>query len=737
MDIRRSSLLLDRWPRFAARRPWWVLGGALAVVIAIMFVWREFRGSYSDQFSLPHSESQQARDLLKARFPAAAGDTATVAVRAPAGLSDPDVQARVSTFVSDLKTLPDVTNATSPYGQPGTISADGTIARISVQYDQTSLEITRSSVQALAGLRSRISTPDFQVEIGGSIIRKIERPSLGNAEFFGVAAAVVILLIAFGSVVAMGLPIVTALLATGVGLLITGVLARFVDLPNFTSEFAAMIGLGVGIDYSLLIVTRFREGIADNMSVEDAIAQAAATAGRSVLFAGVTVVIAMLGLWAVGLPFASWLGTSAAIVVALSVTVALMVQPAILRLVGHRIDRWRLPFMTAASHESQAGFAYRLSRVIQRAPIPTAVVSLSILLTLAIPLLRLQLGSSDAGNNPASFTSRRAYDLLSEGFGPGFNGPILVAVRIDTPDHAETLAAVDGLPGKIGQITGVASVSEVRYNAGKTAATVSVTPASSPQSQQTSELVHRLRTDMAPDLKDSGATAFIGGSTAAFIDIADRLTSRLPLLLGTVIGLSFLLLMAVFRSVLVPLKAAFMNLLAISAAFGVLVAIFQWGWFGGIIGIRPGPIESFLPMFLFAILFGLSMDYVVFLVSRIREEWLASGDSSASVARGLSLTTRLITAAAAIMVAVFVSFAFGDNRTIKEFGIGLAAAILIDATLIRLVLVPAFMEIAGDLNWWFPHWLDRLVPRISIEGQHLFPTQVARAPAATRAGDSD
>jgi RND superfamily putative drug exporter len=716
--VKTRSFLFDRWPRLAFRHPWLVLAGTLVIIVALGIVWREFRGSYSDQFSLPNVESQRAADLLRSRFPSQAGDSATVVVRAPAGFSDPQVRARVDTLVHDLNALPEVTEVTSPYVQSNTISSDGTIARIVVQYDNRGQDIARSSVEALADLRARSSTSNFQVEVGGQVIRRIERPSFGNTELFGVAAAVVILLIAFGSVVAMGLPIVSALLTLGAGLLITGLLTRIANLPSFTPEFGAMIGLGVGIDYALLVVTRFREGLANNLSLEDAIAGAASTAGRSVLFAGSTVVIAMLGLWAIGLPFVSWLGTSAAIIVALSVGIALVVQPAILRLVGHRIDRWRLPFLPTVSREGESGFGYNLSRLIQRAPLPALAVSLGILITLAIPLLRLQLGSSDAGNNPTSFTSRRAYDLLSHGFGPGFNGPIIVVVRVDTPS---ALPAVDALPSQIQRVQGVAGVSSVRYNQDKTAATISVTPTTAPQAQATKQLVHRLRQDIAPDLKGTGATALVGGTTAAFIDIGDRITSRLPFLFAAVIGLSFLLLMAVFRSVLVPIKAALMNLLAIGAAYGVLVAIFQWGWFSGIIGVRPGPIESFLPMFLFAILFGLSMDYEVFLVSRIREEWLVSRDSSASVARGLSLTTRLITAAAAIMVAVFISFAFGNNRTIKEFGIGLAAAIFIDATLIRLVLVPAFMEVAGDLNWWFPRWLDRLLPRISVDAPLVQP----------------
>ena len=738
MDQPRS-FIFDRYPRFAARHPWRVLAVTLAIVAALVVSARAFGGSYTDSFSVPNTEAQRAIDLLQARFPSQAGDSSTtVVVHAPAGINTPQVRAQVDQLMAELKKLPEVAGVASPYTQPNAISKDGTIARIGLLYDTKAQDVRTSSIQALANLRGQVSTPGFQVEVGGQLIRHVEMGGLGNTELIGVGAAVIILLIAFGSVVAMGLPIVSALLALGAGLLGITVMARFVSLPSFTSQFGAMIGLGVGIDYALLTVTRFREGLAQKLSLEDAIAQAGATAGRSVLFAGTTVVIAMLGLWAVGLPFVSWLGTSAALIVALSVAVTLFVQPAILRLVGHHIDSWRLPFLPTVSHESEAGLGYRWSRVIQRAPIPALVLSLGALLIMAVPLLSLRLGSSDAGNNPTAYTSRRAYDLLSQGFGPGFNGPILLVVRVDTPDDPATIARVEALPAALKRIAGVDAASPPRFNAAKTAAIITVTPTTSPQSAATSVLVQRLRTDLAPTLQGSGATVLVGGATAMFIDIGDRIASRLPLFFGAVIGLSFLLLMAVFRSVLVPLKAALMNLLAIGAAYGVLVAVFQWGWLGGLIGVRPGPVESFLPMFLFAILFGLSMDYEVFLVSRIREEYLLSRDASASVARGLSLTTRLITAAAAIMVSVFVSFAFGDNRIIKEFGIGLATAIFVDATLVRLVLVPAFMQVAGDWNWWFPGWLDRLIPRISVEGHHLLPPPARRPePVPVRAQHRD
>ncbi len=712
----RPSFLFDTWPRRAARHPWRVIGATVAVLAALIFLSSAYGGQYEDAFSINGTESQAAVDVLQARFPQAAGDTTTVVVHAPGGINDAATRARVDALVADLRALPDVAEVTSPYDEQFAISPDGTIARIDVEHTKKARDLPRSSITALTGLRKRSDAPpEFQVEVGGPTIQRLEHAAgFGRTELIGISAAIIVLLVAFGSVVAMGLPIVTALLALGMGMLLVSVGARFVPVPSQTSQFGSMIGLGVGIDYALLIVTRFREGLARKLSIEDAIAQAAATAGRSVLFAGVTVVIAMLGLWAVGIQFVAALGTAAAIVVSLAVLIALVVMPAILGLIGRRIDRWRVPLLPTVSYESESGLGYRWSRVIQRAPVPALAVSLGVLLTLAVPLLSIQIGSSDAGNNPEKFTSRRAYDLLSHGFGPGFNGPILIALRIDDARGAETVAA---LPGRLAQMPGIVKVTEPRFNEDRSAATMMVIPATAPQEQATADLVHDLRRITGEETKGSGATAFVGGNTASFIDIADKIMERLPWLFASVIGLSFLLLMAVFRSVLVPLKAAVMNLLAIGAAYGVVVAVFQWGWFAGPLGVaKTGPIESFLPMFLFAVLFGLSMDYEVFLVSRIREEYLRTRDSTLAVARGLSVTTRLITAAAAIMVAVFLSFALGDERVIKEFGIGLATAIFIDATIVRLVLVPALMQLMGDANWWFPSWLDRIVPRISVDG---------------------
>lgn len=733
MEATTESLLFSRWPRTAARHPWRVLAGAVAVAIALGLASVAWRGSFTDQFSAPGTESQRAIDLLRQRFPQQAGDTAFVVVKADAGFDDASTRDRVNTLLAELEALPHVVEVASPFEARGAISLDRRIARIAVLYDARARDLPRESVEALDRLRERWDAPGFQVEIGGNVIRVIERPEMGRAELVGISAAVVVLLVAFGSVVAMVLPIGTALLALGLGLLVISLATRFVALPSFTPQFAAMIGLGVGIDYALLIVTRFREALSRGLEVEDAVVEASSTAGRSVLFAGGTVVVAMLGLWAIGTRFVADLGTAAAVIVTFSVAVALLVTPAMLAVVGRNIDRWRAPFVPAVTHESERGFGYRLSRVIQRAPLPALLLALGLLVTLALPLTRIRLGSSDAGSNPTSFTSRRAYDLLSEGFGPGFNGPILIAASIDDPRDAKL---IEQLPERLSGLPDVAFVAPPRFNEDRTAATITLVPMSAPDARETSTLVHALRQRLRQEIAGSGVTAYVGGTTAAFIDIGERITARLPALIAIVIGLSFVLLMMAFRSILVPVKAALMNLLAIGAAYGVVVAVFQWGWLGRIIGVaRTGPIESFLPMFLFAILFGLSMDYEVFLVSRIREEHLRTGDASGAVARGLSLTTRLISAAAAIMVAVFLSFAFADQRVIKEFGIGLATAVFLDATVVRLVLVPSVMQLLGEANWWFPAALDRVLPRLAIERPPLHEPRPSLSPTPT-AGSS-
>jgi RND superfamily putative drug exporter len=704
------SLLFERWPRFAHRHARVVLAGALAVLVPLAVLWSLAAGEYGSSFSLPGTEAQQLFDALRDRFPSNAGDQVTVVVKTAAGTDDAATKAQVEALRKDLTALPQVTGVSSPYDSPGALSSDKKVARITVQYAEQASSVDKSDAKALIDLVKRDSKPGFQVEAEGAVVRLAEREPPGSSELIGIAAAIIILLVAFGSIVAMGLPIVTALIGLSSGFFLIGLASRFVSMPSFAPQFIGMIGIGVGIDYALLVVSRYREEVGRGNSGEDAAVTAIGTAGRSVFFAGGTVVIALLGLWASGIAAIGWLGTAGAVIVAIMVAVAILILPALLRFAGPYLDRWRVPGIGAPSVDSTSGIAYRWSRLVQRYPLVCLVVSLGFLLLLAAPVLALQLGTSDAGNNPTTFTSRRAYDLITEGFGPGANGPVLVGVIIDNPD---AVVNVQELPASLADFPDVQQVSPPRFNDDKSAALITVLPKSSPQDHATVDLIHHLREDLHSKFRGTGATPLVGGSTALFIDVGDEQSARLPWFFAGVLALSFLLLLAVFRSLLVPLKAVAMNLLSILASFGILVAIFQWGWLAGLIGVdKEGPVEAFLPMMLFAVLFGLSMDYEVFLVSRIREEYLKSGDNSEAVARGLSVTSRVITAAAAIMVAVFGAFALSDQRVIKEFGVGLACAILIDATVVRLVLVPSVMQLAGRWNWWMPGRLDRLVPRL-------------------------
>lgn len=716
---KHESLLFEKWPRFAYRHARLVLLGTVLGVIGLGVLFGFAGGAYSDEFTIPNAESQRLFDLLEERFPARAGDTATVVVKADNGLEDAAAQERLTKLLVSLDALPHVIGVSDPRETGFDISQDGKTARIEVQYDQRANDLDVHDEKALLDLLKATRTEGFQAEAGGRVVEQFEDEPPGSAEAIGIGAAIVILLLAFGSLVAMGLPIITALVGLTSGFFLVSVGAQFVPMPNFTAQFAAMIGIGVGIDYALLVVNRFREAEASGYSNEESTLIAAATAGRSVFFAGGTVMIALLGLWASGIESIGWVGTAGALIVGLMVIAAVGVLPAVLRFAGPYVDRWRIPLLAAPAGNLDKGMGYRLSRIVQSRPLLCLALAGGLMLLLTAPVLDLRTGTSDAGNNPTSFTSRRAYDLLSEGFGPGTNGPILVGLIIDNPDEA-TLAKVQALPEQLRAEEGVQQVSPVQFNETRSAAVVQVIPASAPQDQGTVDLINLLRRDLRADFRGSGAEPLVGGSTALFIDVGNHVTNRVPIFLGAVIALSFVLLMAVFRSVLVPLKAALMNLLSIGASFGILVAIFQWGWFGDVLGVsREGPVESFLPMMLFSVLFGLSMDYEVFLVSRIREEYVATGDNTESVARGLSATTRVITAAAAIMVCVFAAFGLSNQRVVKEFGIGLATAIFLDATVVRLVLVPSLMQLAGDWNWWMPQWLDRILPRLHFDG-HAF-----------------
>jgi RND superfamily putative drug exporter len=560
----------------------------------------------------------------------------------------------------------------------------------------------------------------LQIELGGEVVTRALAPPQGPAELIGLLAAIVILFIAFGSLLAMGLPVMTAIFGVGIGGVFVTLFSHIITVPSFAPQVAFTIGLGVGIDYALLIVTRFRAGLHDGLSPEDATVLALTTSGRATLFAGCTVIISLLGMFAMGIGFIYGLAIGAVAAVLMTMLASVTLLPAIMGFAGLKLagkERQR-------KHHRESA-AYRWSRQVQRRPMVMALASLIVLITIALPLFSIHLGVADHGNDPKSLTTRKAYDLLARGFGPGSNGPVILAAELKGATTKESLGA---FAETVKKDVDVAFVAPLNVNQAGSAAVAIVIPKGAPQDRSTEKLVHRLRAEM----KTAGVAGHVGGVTAAFIDAGDQVGARLRYMVTAVIILSFLLLMAVFRSVLVPVKAAIMNLLSIGAAYGVVVAIFQWGWGGDVIGIgRPGPIEFWVPMMLFTILFGLSMDYEVFLLSRVREEYLVSHDNASAVADGLAATARVITAAAAIMIAVFSSFIFGDLRVLKLLGLGMASAIFIDASIIRMVLVPATMEMLGDANWWFPKWLDRIVPRISVEAPPDFarPTTSIPMPA--------
>ena len=689
-----------------------VVLGWIAVVVALTMAAGSIGSAFEEGFGAGDGDSGRATQRLEARFPARAGDTGELVVFAEGGIDTPAAEATVDAVLSNIERVPGITGTLSPFDPAGARlrSRDPSIAYAEIAFAERATKVPAATADAVRALAADASTDAVQLEVGGRMFNTMQ--STGPAEVIGLAAAIIILLLAFGSVLAMGLPIAIALFGIGAGFAVISLLSHIATVPEFTTQLAAMIGLGVGIDYALFIVTRFRQGLHDGLEPREAVLLAIDTAGRSVLFAGATVVISLGGLFLMGVPFIRGLGAGAAATVLMMMIASVTLLPALLGFTGTGIDRLHLPAFHRHEGASRTSIWFRWSRIIQARPWPAFLAGFVVLVVLAIPMLGIRLGFSDAGNDPPTETTRRAYDLLSEGFGPGFNGPLVLAA--DTPSGAESLA---GLRTALVETPGVAAVTPAIPNPAGDAAIIQVIPTSSPQSERTNELVDRLRARVIPAaLRATDARVLIGGITASGIDTSDALASRLPLFVGAVLAFSFLLLMAVFRSLFVPVKAVVMNLLSIGASYGVIVAIFQWGWGAGLLGIEGGaPIEPFVPMMLFAIVFGLSMDYEVFLLSRVREEYDRTGDNGLAVADGLAATARVITAAAAIMVTVFASFVLGEQRLLKLFGLGLASAIFIDATLVRIVLVPATMELLGDRNWWFPRWLDRIVPRLHVE----------------------
>ncbi|MFE9441267.1 MMPL family transporter [Streptomyces sp. NPDC006602] len=688
--------------------------------------------AYSNDYEVPGTESGRATQLLRDGFPDLGGDSDTVVWHTTSGtVRAADVEQAMTRTLDRIEALPGVAAVSGPYDDQGAarISADGHTAYATVTFDDPAENIDQGEAQAVVGAAQDAETDGLQVELGGSAIALTESSGGHLAEVVGVAVAAVVLFLAFGSLAASLLPIATALVSVGTAYAGIVLLGHVMTVADFAPMLGMLIGLGVGIDYALFIVTRHRRGLKRGLSVTEAVTNAVATTGRAVVFAGATVCIALLGMLILRLGFLNGVAIAASLTVVLTVAASVTLLPALLSLIGMRALS-RRERRHLAEHgprpELPTGLAARWSAFVERHPKLLGALALAVITVLALPTFGLHLGTSDQGNNPQASTTRQAYDLLAGGtsrssaaesgggFGPGVNGPLTLVTHVK---GAEDKLALDNLDATIRTTEGVASVTPVTYDTGGDTAYFTIVPESSPQSQKTSDLVDRLRTEVLPRAETGTALDIqVGGVTAGYDDFADVIVGKLPVFVGVVIGLGCLLLLLAFRSVGIPLKAAAMNVAAVAAAFGVVVAIFQWGWGSELLGLgRAGPIEPFLPVIMVSVLFGLSMDYQVFLVSRMYEEWLETGDNRRAVRVGLAETSRVINSAAVIMISVFLAFVLSGDRVIAMFGIALAAAVALDAFVVRTLLVPALMHLLGGANWWLPRWLDRRMPRISIE----------------------
>jgi len=703
---------IARWcfrHRYAVLAIWVVVLAGLAVTS------RTWGTAYDTGISLPGSESDKAQELLRAGGLAgqSGGDAVVVHLRAGT-VTDPAFRNRFTTVLDQVAKLPGVIAVHDPYGPGGKISADGRTAIADVDFAEDNQALSIDDVQPVVDAGAQLRGDDVQVEFGGAGFQSLKgRPASGSVGI-GLIAAAVVLLIAFGSLLSTAIPLLSAVLALGAAIESIGLLTHALSIDSLAPTVAALIGLGVGIDYALFIVTRHRNGLRAGLDVEESAVAALRTAGRAVIFAGGTVTVAMAGLSLLGIGFLTGIGVAAAIMVIFAVVAAGTLLPALFGIVGTRVlsRRERRRRGEGLAFDPETGFWTRWVGVVQRRPVLLGAAAAVIMLALAIPAFSIRLGSADQGNDPSTSTTRRAYDLVADAFGPGFNGPLVLAAR--APAAADR-TALNQFVTTLRGVPGVASVSAATPTG--PIAVIRVTPTTSPKSADTGALIDRLRGSVIP-AAEKGTTlqVYVGGQTAVFEDLGTVLADNLPTFIAVVVILGCLLLMLAFRSVVIPLTAAVMNLLAAGASFGVVVAVFQRGWGSEALGLgKPGPIESFLPVMLLAILFGLSMDYQVFLVSRMHEEWVATGDNPRAVRVGIAATGRVITAAAAIMVCVFLAFVLGGRRPIGEFGLGLATAILLDAVLLRMVLVPAAMQLLGAANWRIPRRLDRLLPRISID----------------------
>ncbi|MFC9585512.1 MMPL family transporter [Streptomyces yangpuensis] len=729
------SKALLRLGTSAARHPWrviaaWLVAATLAVLAAVAF-----GGRTADSMTAPGLDSRRAAELIERAGTGQEGMTAQVVVTplddGATFFGDDGARTALTRLRAEVNRLPHVLGTSDPAGaldaggetavRGGLVSADGRIAVVRVQYPDQS-RLSAEDLDALVDLGDRLRAElPLRIEMGGNLFYAFSDPDGGASELIGLLAAAAILFLAFGSLVAAALPIGMAVFGLTVGAATMTVLAGVTEVPTFAPVLGSMVGLGVGIDYALFVLARHREYLACGLDPQAAAGRAVATAGRPVVFAGGTVVVSILGLAVANVPFMTVGGVAVSIVVLTMVLASVTLLPAFLGAAGQRLARagrigralqTRKPVRLARRRDPGAGAAHaagwrRWIGHVSRHPVPYAVGAAGLLLTATLPVLGLRVGLPDDGSLPHSRTERRAYDLVAEGFGPGTNGPLVIAA-----DPTGDPGVLDRLVGAVAADPGVASVAPTHIDRATGIATLVVFPTTSPQDKATADTIARLRSDVLPTAIGPGpARAHVGGAAASLSDVGRRTSERLPAFVAAVLAMSFLLLMLVFRSILVPLKAVLLNLLSIGAAYGIMVAVFQWGWGGALIGLEATvPIVSFIPMFLFAILFGLSMDYEVFLLSRVREEYLRTGDNATAIVEGVSRTARIITSAALIMVAVFLSFAVAEDPSTKMFGLGLATAIFIDATVVRMVLVPATMTLLGRTNWWLPKWLDRMLP---------------------------
>ncbi len=698
MTTPQASSRLARLADLTYRRRGRVVLAWIVLLVAVLAIVPRFAGDFSTEFGTPASESKQAADLIEAHFPQSSGESVNVVWEAPDARA---AQPRIDRFVDEASRVEGVGDVSPPR-----YSADGTIGLLRLELDRPSFQLDTASGKTLIDLAEETSGEGLRIELGGNLISSAEEGA--PPELIGLLAAAVVLLIAFGSVVAAGLPLLVAIFGLGISATLIGIVALIIDTPDFAPAVAGLIGIGVGIDYALLVLTRFRTALIGGADVRDAIVEAVTTAGRSVIVAGGTVVVSILGLAFTGVSFLYGVALSASLAVAVVVAASVTLLPATLAFAGRRVDRLHIPGLGRSLKTGGGTLATRWSRVIQRRAAVAAVAGSLVLIALAAPVLGIRWGFPDEGNSPAGSTTREAYELVTRGFGAGANGPLVVA--------AELPNSLDELTRRFEARPGVAFTTPPRVSRDGELAIVTVIPETAPQSSATSDLVRSLR-EAAPE------NVHVGGLTATVIDQSDYLARRIPVFIGGVIALSFLILLLAFRAPLIALKAGVMNLLSVVAAYGVVAYAAEGGWFGSLLGIDADtPIPPFVPVMMFAVLFGLSMDYEVFLLSRVREEYLRTGQTSDAVADGLAKTARVITAAAAIMVVVFLAFVFSTEVFLKLMGVGMATAILVDATIVRMVLVPAVMQLMGRANWWIPGWLDRLLPRLDGE-----PTRVPAA----------